>query len=559
MNDLENKKDLATILKEAERRKEIIEEVSKLIKEWPELELPEQVNRRNSILAAIPLLVEQDRKSCIRHLATAGVVALREGLEKVKKYAKDLGIDKEDAPLVNYAPNLAIITPAQDFIGNVAFVTVPVKILIDNKMELVNYLITSERQKIRLSDDELLKMSFYSERKPSSTPRWSDKSIESFINSYGVASIAEVFNDIYQLCKRYIDFGNDLWAKYNALWIMGTYFHRIFETYPYVHLNGDMESGKTKTLTFTAWLSFNGELTFTSSSSYVVRVIHHNHSTCCIDEAERLKGSDDQDSQLLIAMYNSGYKKGSYCGKAEQNDRNGQWIPRKFEAYSPKMFASIRGLEASLSSRCVPIIMLKTGNKEIKNRELDSNNKDFQEIRDKLYQVMLTYYFLVSVEYKQIRDEEILGREWELWRPILAIAKTIDRDNDGKFNLYNEMRNHALEVQKLKKEARLEETLTPKVLKVLKEALSAIICPYHPENFWPIADLAQFFKDSGEDEFAWLNDEKKHYKSRWIGDILRKAGIVDGRAKQMRIGDKNVKGFHISLEKIEERLKNYEI
>ncbi|HAZ10809.1 MAG TPA: hypothetical protein DCY56_06870 [Candidatus Omnitrophica bacterium] len=555
MNRVDEEKDLTTRLKEDEKKKKIIEEVHNLIKEWETLELPVQAEKRDLIIRSIPLLAEQDRVLCIKRLSEVGIVNQKDALKTVKRYAMEMGIDKDETPVINYAPHLSIITPAQDFIDDTAYVTIPVNICVDNKVKSINYIITSEKQKIRLSDEELLKMNLYSERSPCLNKRWSDKSIELFTNGKENIKISDVFTDIYKLSKSYIDLGNDTWTKYKTLWIIATYFQRIFDTFPYVHLNGDMESGKTKTLMFTAWLSFNGELTFNSSPAYIIRAVHNNHSTCCVDEIERLRRSDDQDSQALIAMYNAGYKKGSFCGKCEQVNEYSQWLPKQFEAYSPKMFASIKGFESSLSSRCIPIIMLKTGNKEIKNRELNNNDKSFQDIRDKLYHIMLTYSLQVKVFYQTIKDEEILGREWELSKPILTIAKVIDNDSDSKFNLYDEIRNHALEIQKLKKEARREDTITPKVLMVLKEVFSEREYP-KMDDFWTINELLEIFKGSGEEDFAWLNDEKKQNKGRWLGKALRYAGLVKGRAEQRKIDGKNIKGFRIHLEEIEKRLEN---
>jgi hemoglobin-like flavoprotein len=554
MNRLDEKKELVTSIKEHERKKQIIEETHNLIKEWNNLTLPQQTEKRDSIIRSIPLLAEQDRALCIKHLSEAGIVNYRKTLERVKKYAKEMGIDKEEAISINYAPILFPLTPAQDFIDSKAYVAIPIKHLINNRLEPVNYIITSEREKICLSEEELLRMNFYYDRTPYLLGKWSEKSIDSFLKGEDKITIAETFDDIYQLCRTYIDFGNDSWSKYIAIWIIGTYYHRIFQTYPYVHLNGDMESGKTKTLMLTALLSFNGELTFNSSPSYIVRAVHNNHSTCCVDEVERLKRSDDQDSQLLIAMYNSGYKKGSFCGKSEQAEKNGQWLPKRFEAYSPKMLASIRALEPSLSSRCIPITMLKTSNKDIRNRELNTNHPAFQKIRDKLYSIMLTYFPFIKTFYEQIEDQEILGREWELWKPILAIARAID-GNDG--SLYSEIRNLAIETQNLKKQAHIEETITPKVLITLRDSL--INEPLPQDNFYSTLQLLNILKDSEEEEFAWLKDEKKQNKGRWLGDVLRRSGIVTGRAEQKKIEAKNVKGYTIHLNKIQERVQNYEL
>jgi hypothetical protein len=70
------------------------------------------------------------------------------------------------------------------------------------------------------------------------------------------------------------------------------------------------------------------------------------------------------------------------------------------------------------------------------------NSPVFQEIRDKLYLLMLTKHKEIKREYQEITEEEIKARDWELWKPVFAMAKVID---NGKNVLYSTLKKLAME------------------------------------------------------------------------------------------------------------------
>jgi hypothetical protein len=255
------------------------------------------------------------------------------------------------------------------------------------------------------------------------------------LNGAACPDIKEIFKDIKEQFEKHVDFPDESYYLLCSIWVIGTYFHRLFSAYPYIHLQGSVASGKTKTLTLISLLSFNAELTFNSTQAYIIRAIHNNHSTICIDEAENLKGNG-----MLISMLNAGYRQGIYAGKVEKED--GAFKPKLFEGYSPKVFASIGSIKKSLASRCIKIQMQQSQNKEIENKEIDMNNPVFQKIRDKLYLLMLTKHKDIKRAYQAITDEEIKARNWELWKPLLAMAKLIDNKQSL---LYAELKQLAME------------------------------------------------------------------------------------------------------------------
>ncbi|MFA5839851.1 MAG: hypothetical protein WC890_04250 [Candidatus Margulisiibacteriota bacterium] len=511
----------------------------------------------------IEMLVEWDAKNLPPLGAPIIQTKVNEAYKKgYKGYDCDVPIMKQfcdqTCPIfrkkqIQYIGELHEITSAQDFFGGKAYLTVPIKELRNDKMVKTMYLVSSERQKFELNEKNLIGLGLYSERYPCPDQRWSNEGLNAFLEGNCTPNISESFDLIKHLLEQYIDFGNQSWSSFFACWIIGTYFHRMFGSYPYIHLNGNMESGKTKTLMLASGLAFNAELTFDSSTAYAIRTIHDNNAVCCIDEAEKYKTSRNEDAQLIIGMCNAGYKKGAFCGKAEQGS-DGRWNRKKFDAYSPKIFAGIKGLEPTLASRCVPITMVKTDNVKIKNNEIKLTDQMFQKIRDQLYEIELSYHGEISRNYLEITDKDIVGREWELWKPIFCIVKAIENSSVAKSNLFGEMRDLALDVQNRKKETSLEETIAPKLLQLLKEMIEK-----QPgmDNFYPVAEIVKYLSESGEDSFAWLLDDNRFGKGRWLGNELRKAGIVNGCAIQKKIDGRNAKGFNLGIEAIEKRLRSF--
>ena len=397
---------------------------------------------------------------------------------------------------------------------------------------------------------------YYSDRYPNYDDRWSLGSVMKFLSSEEAIVLGKenIFLDIKEQYEKLVDFGDSekRWADLLSCWVIGTYFHRMFNSFPYVHLNGHMDSGKSKTLLLTMQLAFNGEMNVNSTPSYITRTIHDNNSSCGIDEAEGLHGGED--AITLVAMYNAGYKKGSYIGKSEGTSKQG-WKPKRFDSYSPKMFGSIKNLLPTLSSRVIPVIMTRTSNKEIKNRDVDIYDPTFQEIRDQLYLMMMMSHNEVFEVYKNIKDEEIVGREWELWKPILTIARWIKED------LYLTLRNLAILTQDQKRVALAEDSTTPKLL----EIILGLFKEGEDSKFFSNEEISKLVLDEYNnpyyEDFRWLADEKRRTiaPSRWIGGELRKAGVVEGHAVQKKVDGRNVRGHYLDKQVICRRLEAYRV
>ncbi|MFX0200146.1 MAG: hypothetical protein ACFFCW_28835 [Candidatus Hodarchaeota archaeon] len=450
------------------------------------------------------------------------------------------------------AGELREITPGQDFIDGTAYVAVPRITIVGAKPVRTVEIITSRRERFPLMDETLLLRGLYTQRNPNPLPRWSWEAIDTFLTGKENPShtLKCLFTLIQEQYRHYIDFLDRRVYSLISVWVIGTYFHRLFSAYPYIHLNGDPQTGKTKTLELTAHLAFNGELTFHSTPAYIVRAISDNHCTCCVDEAERLRPSKDEDRQLVISMYNSGYKRGAMAGKVESTNRKGKWETRRFEAYSPKLFASIKDLDPVLNTRCIPIVMVESADTEIKNRNLNSEDPIFQTIRDRLYGAMMLHHQTIKEIYHGLTDRDIQGREWELWRPLLSIALAIDgeEEEDSDRMLYGELRGFALMVGDEKRRQREEETSSPKLLLAFSERLGE-----KEEGFYSTQELAETLSEYDEEYFGWMTEENTKVK---VGRFLKREvhRLAIGTYKNSRIEGKKIRGYHLRKKAIEDRL-----
>lgn len=86
--------------------------------------------------------------------------------------------------------------------------------------------------------------------------------------------------------KMYIEFADEKLYSFFVLWSIGTYCFPLFNTYPYVHLIGLMQSGKSKLLSLCCCLSFSGLHSADITPACLFRLIEGTRSSLFIDEAE---------------------------------------------------------------------------------------------------------------------------------------------------------------------------------------------------------------------------------------------------------------------------------
>jgi len=166
-----------------------------------------------------------------------------------------------------------------------------------------------------------------------------------------------------------------------------------------------------------------------------------------------------------------------------------------------------------------------------------------------LYRNVLDSHLFIQGCYFGLNDDEISGRPWELWRPILAVAKAVNTD------LYSEIRAIALEHEQGRTELESESVGAITLLSALHELVSN---DPRPDDIYSTEEIYDFLAEEDSEEFGWLKEPlKQGMRAKWLGNELRRSKVIQGRAIQKRIAGKNTNSYKLFKTAIEDRLRTF--
>lgn len=181
----------------------------------------------------------------------------------------------------------------------------------------------------------------------------------------GELDFQEIYDKINLVIKKYCDLREDY---YNilTLWVIGTWMHDQFPSFPFLFFNAMKGSGKSRLLKLLASMSRNGKVMANMSEAVLFRTAQN--SSIFIDEFE---GVNKKNGNALRELLNAAYKQGTfveraYKHKAMKPDENGVLRERdeisieSFNVYCPIAMCNIYGMESVLSDRCITLILEKS-------------------------------------------------------------------------------------------------------------------------------------------------------------------------------------------------------
>jgi hypothetical protein len=207
-----------------------------------------------------------------------------------------------------------------------------------------------------------------------------------------IKEIRECHQDIIHLMNFYLDMPSET-AELVALWIIGTYCHKEFNSYPFLFINAMRGSGKSRLLNFIASLARNGEMTNNITEAVLFRTAQEH--TLIIDEIESIIKNN---KSALRELLNSAYKKGACVKRMKKIKKEGleALAVERFELYTPIVMANINGMDEVTADRCIPIILEKSGDLgKIKLME-DFGNPIFNAIKVRLTSIQCSLCSVVS-------------------------------------------------------------------------------------------------------------------------------------------------------------------
>ncbi len=470
--------------------------------------------------------------------------------------------DEEDLHVETlWEPTQVPIHPAIGVVNDFGYVGVWIPSIVTVKGKKpqereVLHLVTSRHEAIPVTPRKLKELNLRLSYKPVRfRERWPLSDFENYVNAetYEPINPVDVYLTVLKAYQDYIEFPVEGVDVLHSVWDIGTYFHHLFNAYPYDYVGGTKRSGKSKSLTVSRMIAFNAISSGNISTASIYRLIQNGRCTMLIDETELLAIRNNQNNERAQELRNillNGYKKGMPVYRVDKI-ANENLVAEAYEVYAPKRLANIGGIDDVLEDRCIASYMLTAKNHKIADTEIDENDSCWPEIRSKCYRLYLDYWHEVQLVYDQLQEaskkgdltselvkyaplmansdvEKITARQLEIWKSLLAIARFFD-SKSADLNLSATILKLAVENTNVKSAENVTETADM----ILIETLAHMVqMPGWVDDYVSIKDIQNNMKARFEEEQHWLSNE-------WVGRRLKNLGLRDkrrlGSARQVRI------------------------
>ena len=355
----------------------------------------------------------------------------------------------------------------------------------------------------------------------------------------------ELLRDNYYKIIDVIDYYLDIKPEYQsivALWIIGTYMHSEFESFPYLFINAMKGSGKSRLLKLIIKLSKSGQML----NSLTEAVLFRTSGTLAIDEFE---GVGSKEKSALRELLNSGYKKGTFVLRMQEKKtmEGKEHVVTKHDVYRPIVMANIAGMDEVLGDRCISIVLEKSNNNsKINLIERFDYDENIKLVLNQFFWCRLCMYDPVKNVYREwnnyIKDtyttytttlptlptlptytektdkiqldsffnkiikNDISGRNLEIFMPLFLIARII---GDDVVNFTLKTAGELVFEKKHEEEIENADIMLIDFVSKFDQSLS----------YYPITRLTNDFRNFSNCSEEWLKNE-------WIGRALKRLSLV---------------------------------
>jgi len=213
-----------------------------------------------------------------------------------------------------------------------------------------------------------------------------------------------------------------------ALWVIHTWVCEETYTTPRLLIDSPVPgSGKTTLLEHLARLSKNPiQMASVSSPAMLARLTTNGVRTLLIDEADRALNPKRPGVEDLIAILNSGYKRGATRPVLVQSKND--WIVEEMSTFSPVAIAGNTPLiPEDTRSRCLVVRLMP-------DREGKVSESDWETLDPLALDLAMKIEVTIAEYREQIRlanpdlPEGCVNRLKERWKPLKRIASVVSAD-----------------------------------------------------------------------------------------------------------------------------------
>ncbi len=312
-------------------------------------------------------------------------------------------------------------------------------------------------------------------------------------------SDAALLSEIESFIHRYVDV-SPLFEKIACYYVLLTWVYDAFNELPYLRLRGEPGSGKTRFMLTVGSLCYKP--IFASGASTVsplFRILDSFRGTLVIDEGD-FRLSDEQAE--IVKILNNGNAKGFPVLRSEATANRGEFNPRAYEVYGPKLIAT-RGFfkDRALESRC---LTEETGGRPLRDDIPISLPQSFKDEAQSLRNKLLLYRFrnLKAGQQSEVlaADRTIEPRLNQIFLPLLAVVRN-PQDREELRALARRYHGEMISERGMDLEAQILE-----VIRDLRDSGRPLA----------IKDIASWLVDRHGDEY------ERKLTTKWIGNVIRR-------------------------------------
>ena len=330
-----------------------------------------------------------------------------------------------------------------------------------------------------------------------------------------------IFKNLTETINHYLEFPVEEAPGHLAtlsLWTILTYAYPAWPAVPYIWVCGPPGSGKTRVFDIESQIIYRPLASSNMTAPCLFRTLDAQGGTLLLDEAERLKERSPEAAEMRSILL-SGYKVGGTAHRMEKSGESFRSVA--FNVYGPKAIAGINDLTPALASRCICITMFKAGKNSPKpSRRIDKDSQKWIALADDLHCFALTNgQRFVETAQEYISCEGISGRDMEVWQPIFALAKLVEKA--GAIGLLDLIKKHAKHL--------VGKTLQDTIAEA-DETLLQVLCELLDSEPSGVTANQVLTKAKEKD-----NSTFNFFSPRGIGSVLKRYGIISNRVGGKRL------------------------
>lgn len=242
---------------------------------------------------------------------------------------------------------------------------------------------------------------------------------------YGETGPENIPNEVRAWLATYICPLSELDLDLLTLWILHTYFaESTFYTTPRLLIDSPLpESGKTTTLEHLERLSLDPlQAASLSSPAQLARLLDTGMRTLLLDETEKTLRPDKPGVEELLAVLNTGYKRGG-SRPVLIPAKDGGWVTKAMPTFAPVAMAGISpNLPDDTLSRCVVVMLLPDAEGVIEDSDWEFIEPHAIALAERIRTWVEQSLTSVQANSQPELPEGCKGRFKEKWRPLKRVA-----------------------------------------------------------------------------------------------------------------------------------------